>query len=178
MPTPLLPSRDDEPVPHGNGEAEDDIVKAIDVPAFVEDYIDQYRAICQRDPDRGGGYKAVGKARDALRDAIRRAIYDAERPLLADLDTAREDAAGSRRSIDTLRDFAEGRGDGYPVAGFAVIVRDEIASLRARANTATVAADLMRARAEMAEALLREIAGIYPGTSLQDSIDAALKARG
>lgn len=112
------------------GSAE--VIGCIDVPAYVEEYIDQYRAICQRDPDRGGGHRAVGKARDALRDAIRRAVYDAERPLLADLDTAREEAAGSRRSIDTLRDFAEGRGDGYPVAGFAVIVRDKIAALRAQ----------------------------------------------
>lgn len=62
-----------------------DAVKGIDVPDFVEDYIEAYRDVCRRDPDRGGGHRERGKAADALRDAIRRAIYDAEQGVRAAL---------------------------------------------------------------------------------------------
>ena len=79
----------------------DEVIGGIDVPAYVEEYIDQYRAICQRDPDRGGGYKAVGKARDALRDAIRRAIYDAEQAERSALaHAARGEAVRSWRDVE------------------------------------------------------------------------------
>lgn len=63
---------------------------------------------------------------------------------------------------------------------------DTYNALLARANTATVAADLMRARAERAEALLKECR-VWPINETQARarnaridalLDAALKARG
>lgn len=57
---------------------DEDAIAGINLPDYVEDYLSQYGALCARDADKGGGWRARGEAADALRNAIRRAIYDAE----------------------------------------------------------------------------------------------------
>jgi hypothetical protein len=51
-------------------------VNEIDLPPYVLDYVKQFRGICQRDYDRGGGVDVRDRVQDALLNAIRRAIHD------------------------------------------------------------------------------------------------------
>ena len=64
----------------------DDIIASIDVPDPVEDALEAYRVECVRSSST---YRQRGKAADALRDAVRRSIYEAEK-------RGEEDARASR----------------------------------------------------------------------------------
>ena len=64
----------------------EDIIASIDVPDPVEDALEAYRVECVRSSST---YRQRGKAADALRDAVRRSIYEAEK-------RGEEDARASR----------------------------------------------------------------------------------
>lgn len=70
----------------------DEVIAGIVLPEYVEDSIDGFRVVCRRDPDRGGDHRERGHAADRLRNAIRRAIYDAERVALAPAQPAAREA--------------------------------------------------------------------------------------
>lgn len=89
-----------------------DAIAGIVLPEYVENEIDGFRAICQRDADKGGGWRARGDAADRLRNAVRRSIHDAERALLpkaSDGARAVDGTAMLRVAIERAYDF--GRDD-------------------------------------------------------------------
>lgn len=111
-----------------SGEAKDDEIAGIVLPEYVDEYIEHHRLVCSTD----AGWRARSAAVDALRDAIRRAIYDAERqyvpPTLAPVAPGCEAGQGANGEVERLKDVLHKDATGL-AAGLA-LVRAEVSKRR------------------------------------------------